>query len=270
MNKSNTEKSIKVINNSNPSKINNIKPNINLHTSNPEKNKLLNSNQKIKQKESIISQKHNSNNKMNNSSQNQNKIKKPENIKIQSHKINNISQKNNTSTKNEHIHKHPNDNINKNKIKTNNNINNNHYSNDSKKDKIKNPIESRKSVPNVKMMHQEKMRDNFSYNKHRQMSSKRYFFEGDDYDEDDPFIDNTDYRDDNHKEVMNVLKNFKNYQDMKKKNEVKGDIEVANYDTIQEEEDRTRRIGRQEDYEALIENRRLEEDEEEEEDEDDY
>ena len=61
------------------------------------------------------------------------------------------------------------------------------------------------------------------------MSSKRYFFEGDDYDEDDPFIDNTDYRDDNHKEVMNVLKNFKNYQDMKKKNEVKGDIEVAKY-----------------------------------------
>ena len=44
---------------------------------------------------------------------------------------------------------------------------------------------------------------------------------------------------------------------------------MANYDTIQEEEDRTRRIGRQEDYEALIENRRLEENEEDEDD-DDY
>ena len=40
-------------------------------------------------------------------------------------------------------------------------------------------------------------------------------------------------------------------------------------DVIQEEEDRTRRIGRQEDLEALIENRRLEENEEDEDD-DDY
>ena len=57
------------------------------------------------------------------------------------------------------------------------------------------------------------------------------------------------------------------------KNEVKGDIEVANYDTIQEEEDRTRRIGRQEDLQALIENRKREENEEEdeeEEEEDEY
>ena len=187
-------------------------------------------------------------------------FKKPENIKVQSQKFNTISQKNNNGTKNEHIHKHPNNNINKNKIKINNKTtnNNNLY------------LESRRLSSDWKLLHPAKIRDNYNYNRQKQISSKRYFFEGDAYDENDPFIDDTGYKDDNnHKEVMNVLYGFKNFQDMKKKNEVKGDIEVANYDTIQEEEERTRRIGKQEDFEALIENRRLEENEEDE-DEDDY
>ena len=196
---------------------------------------------------------------------NQNKMKKPENVKMHSQKINVIPQKHNNSTKNEHINKHTNDNINKNKSKMNNNINNNHYSSDSKIDRIKNSFENRDG----KILHPENMRNNFDYNKHKQISSKRHFFENDDYDEDDPFIDNTDYQNDNNKELMHVLYKFKNFQDMRKKYEAKGDIEVANYDTIQEEEDRTRRIGRQEDLEALIENRRLEENEEDEDD-DDY
>ena len=57
---------------------------------------------------------------------------------------------------------------------------------------------------------------------------------------------------------------------MRKKNEVEGDIEVANYDIIQAEEARTRRIGMQEDQEALEEIRKRGYDEEDEEDEDEY
>ena len=69
---------------------------------------------------------------------------------------------------------------------------------------------------------------------------------------------------------MAVLNNFKAYQDMKKKTEFKGDIMVSNYDRIQEEEERTRRIGKKEDLEALIENREREDSQEESDEEDEY
>jgi hypothetical protein len=57
---------------------------------------------------------------------------------------------------------------------------------------------------------------------------------------------------------------------MKKKTEFKGDIMVSNYDRIQEEEERTRRIGKKEDLEALIENREREDSQEESDEEDEY
>ena len=45
---------------------------------------------------------------------------------------------------------------------------------------------------------------------------------------------------------------------------------VSNYDRIQEEEERTRRIGKKEDLEALIENREREDSQEESDEEDEY
>ena len=56
---------------------------------------------------------------------------------------------------------------------------------------------------------------------------------------------------------------MKKVKDIQKKNEYVGDVEVANYDTIQDEEEFTRRVGKKEDEEEL-KKIRAEEDEEEE------
>ena len=58
---------------------------------------------------------------------------------------------------------------------------------------------------------------------------------------------------------------------LEKKNESKGDIPEADYQTIQDEEEITRRIGRKVDAEELERNRKLKEIEgDDEEDEEDY
>ena len=58
---------------------------------------------------------------------------------------------------------------------------------------------------------------------------------------------------------------------LEKKNESKGDIPEADYQTIQDEEEQTRRIGRKVDAEELERNRKLKEIEgDDEEDEEDY
>ena len=255
--KSNQEKMHKILDKPNPNKnlnnnnnkITQIKPNlINKHSSNPEKNK-LNSNQKIKPKQPIISHKNNINdkNKLIN-----NNFKRPDNIKPLSHKINQIPHKNNINS-------------NPNKIS--------HHSEESKIDKIKKALENRR-IGNSKYISPDKINNNnnylYNYNKPKHISSKRDFFENSDYDENDSFIDDTNYQDENYKEVMGVLNKFKSYQDKKKETEYKGDIIVSNYDRIQEEEERTRRIGKQEDLQALIENREREDSQEESDEEDEY
>ena len=63
------------------------------------------------------------------------------------------------------------------------------------------------------------------------------------------------------------FKNMKKIREIQKKNEYAGDVEVANYDTIQEEEDYTRRVGKREDEEEL---KKIKAEEEEEEEEEDY
>ena len=182
-----------------------------------------------------------------------NNFKRPDNIKPLSHKINQIPHKNNINS-------------NPNKIS--------HHSEESKIDKIKKALENRR-IGNSKYISPDKINNNnnnylYNNNKPKHISSKRDFFENSDYDENDSFIDDTNYQDENYKEVMGVLNKFKSYQDKKKETEYKGDIIVSNYDRIQEEEERTRRIGKQEDLQALIENREREDSQEESDEEDEY
>ena len=279
INKSNQEKINQIINKENSNKnINNkmtqIKPNlISKHSSNPEKNR-LNSNQKLKSKQPIISQKNNFSDKNNLSQKN---FKRPDNLKPLSHKINQNPIKNNNNSSNKISHYSNNNSnlhINKDKTKINNNHNKIHNSEETKIDRIKKALENRRADYDGKHIYPEKIKNSYYYNnniKPKYIRTKRDFFEGSDYDESDSFIDDSNYKkDDAHKEVMAVLNNFKAYQDMKKKTEFKGDIMVSNYDRIQEEEERTRRIGKKEDLEALIENREREDSQEESDEEDEY
>ena len=250
MSSSNSNKNIQ-------SKAKNSTSNINLHITDSERNK-FNINQKLKSKQPIISQ--NNSGKINKS--NENIIKRPENTKHQSHQIyKNSSQNKININKNIHNDSH-------NMVKNKNKVDNIHNTGDSKIDRIKNSLESRRIGPEMKLTQQEKMRYDDGNKKPTKKYLNRQFFEQNEYDDNDDFIDDSNYR--KNKEVMKVLKNFKTFQDMRKKNEVEGDIEVANYDIIQAEEARTRRIGMQEDQEALEEIRKRGYDEEDEEDEDEY
>ena len=69
--------------------------------------------------------------------------------------------------------------------------------------------------------------------------------------------------------LWDFLKKMYKINQEKKKHEYKGEVEVAGYDIIQEEEDNTRRIGRLQDkYE--LEYMKQHQDDDDEEEEDDY
>ena len=69
------------------------------------------------------------------------------------------------------------------------------------------------------------------------------------------------------KGVLDFVMGVENYKKKRKENEIEGDIMETNYEMIQAEEARTRRIARKEDAEELQKLRELNEEEE---DEDDY
>ena len=63
---------------------------------------------------------------------------------------------------------------------------------------------------------------------------------------------------------------MKKIKEEQKKNEAKCEVEVANYDTIQEEEDYTRRIGKKEDEEELKKIREMKNESDYDDEDDDY
>lgn len=272
INKSHIEKPHKIINNINPnnkiipSKMNimksNTKPNVNTNTPNSERNKLNNSNQKIKPKSQIPLQSHNI---MKNQINNKNKIS--DNIKYKDHKINNNSSQKNNNINNKSIHNNTKDkfNNNNNKSKLSNNNNNIKHSKDPKIERLKNSLENRRVGPDGKLIHPDKSRQNYNYIP-KKTPLRRYESEESDSDLDGFVVKDNEEVNKEYVDFMNKMINFKK---SRIKNEIQGDVEEANYDTILAEEEYTKRIGRKEDLEALRQNREFEDDEEEDE-EDEY
>ena len=271
INKSYIEKPQKIINNINPnnkiipSKMNimksNTKPNVNTNTPNSERNKLNNSNQKIKPKPQIPLQSHNI---MKNQINNKNKIS--DNIKYKDHKINNNSSQKNININNKSIHNNTKDKFNNNnKSKLSNNNNNIIHSKDPKIERLKNSLESRRVGPDGRLINPDKSRQNYNYIP-KKTPLRRYESEESDSDLDGFVVKDNEEVNKEYVDFMNKMINFKK---SRIKNEIQGDVEEANYDTILAEEEYTKRIGREEDLEALRQNRELEDDEEEDE-EDEY
>ena len=110
-------------------------------------------------------------------------------------------------------------------------------------------------------------------NNDKNYKNKKEMYNDDEYeinsfidDNDVDFQDNEDYH-----ELLKFHKEMKHGADIRKKKESKGDIPEADYQTIQDEEEITRRIGRKVDAEELERNRKLKEIEgDDEEDEEDY
>ena len=88
----------------------------------------------------------------------------------------------------------------------------------------------------------------------------------------DSFIDNEELEEheSQQEEVLDFFKSMKTKKELQKKHEPKGDIEVADLETIEREEENTRRIGKREDYEAMLYNKEHGDDEDDEDDEEDY
>ena len=221
----------------------NTKPNVNINTPNSERNKLNNSNQKIKPKPQIPLQSHNI---INNQINNKNKIS--DNIKYKDHKINNnSSQKNNINNKSIHNNTKDKFNNNNNKSKLSNNNNNIKHSNDPKIERLKNSLESRRVGPDGRLIHPDKSRQNYNYIP-KKTPLRRYESEESDSDLDGFVVKDNEEVNKEYVDFMNKMINFKK---SRIKNEIQGDVEEANYDTILAEEEYTKRIGRKEDLEAL-------------------
>jgi len=131
-------------------------------------------------------------------------------------------------------------------------------------DKIKKLLDNFKVGPDGKRII--KNTENKSIeNKKKNINKIRQQYEDDDY-YSDSFIDDGELEEDA-EQVNKFFKKIKKVKEIQKKNEFVGDVEVANYDTIQEEEEFTRKVGKKEDEEEL---KKIRAAEEEEEDEDDY
>ena len=149
-------------------------------------------------------------------------------------------------------------------------------------EKLKRLLELRKVGPDGKRIHKEININNIDNNKNNKTSlnnnqiikknkikDKKYNFDYDDDSYSNSFIDDGEIEQDAD-QVKHFFRKVKKIKEEQKKNEAKCEVEVANYDTIQEEEDYTRRIGKKEDEEELKKIREMKNESDYDDEDDDY
>ncbi len=142
-------------------------------------------------------------------------------------------------------------------------------------DKVKELLNQYKLGPDGKRLNNNINNKNIQKNNNKILNNndiikkKRSYYDDDDDCYSDSFIDDKEEEKDANK-VLHFFKKMHKINEQKKKHEYKGEVEVANYDIIQEEEEITRRIGKIEDEIEKKYNKEHPDEEEEEEDDDYY